>query len=185
MADLHTGTKLHWRGLNLKGNFVLIAKEKAHNLTKVLLPLKKSRVHPKWEYGNVLIWKKTLWNLALACILAGICQGLVQVVELQAICTTYLYGTLFCHILSDHLLTERADEIILESAAKDTEKEQHLHRSLWSGHYSKWPFETALLNADKFFLKIITHVKKYLKAHDRNDTGMQGFIFWNNFKSSF
>lgn len=60
-----------------------------------------------------------------SCILAGICQELVQVVDLQAI-----YEILFCNVWSDHLLTERADGIISESAAKDVEKDQHLHRSI-------------------------------------------------------
>lgn len=118
----------------------------------------------------------------LSCILAGICQGLVQVVELQAIWTIYLYGKLFCNVWSDHLLIERADGIISESAAKDVEKEQlSTQESLWSDHYSKWPSEIAFLNADKFFLKIISSVKKYLKACDRNVTGVQGFLFCNNF----
>lgn len=99
-----------------------------------------------------------------------------------------MYGTLFCrtNVWSDHLLTERTDGIILESAAKDVEKEQlSPQESLWSDHYSKWPFEIALLNADKFFLKIISSAKKYLKACDRNATGVQGFLFCNNFKSNF
>lgn len=56
---------------------------------------------------------------------------------------------------------------------------------LWSDHFSKWPFERDLLNADKVFVKIMSSVKKYLKAHDRNATGMQGFLFYGNFKSSF
>lgn len=126
MADLHTEYESPLKGLNLKGNFVLKVEEKAHNLTKAILPPRKSRMHPKWEYGNVLILKKSLWNLVLSCI----CQGLVQVVQLQAIWTIYLYGTLFWNFWSDHLLTETADEIILEWAAEDIEKEQNLHRRI-------------------------------------------------------
>lgn len=56
---------------------------------------------------------------------------------------------------------------------------------MWSDHFSKWPFERDLLNADKVFVKIMSSVKKYLKLMIEMQQACKAFSFTVILKAVF